>query len=138
MSNADILQQMEEEKIPETIEYIRSALIKRNVEKKEISRTLLTAEDVLVKMMDSSPDGTKVWVSVGGLFGNVDIRLSACGKPFDSSDIEQNLLLGNGMDDEEANDVYNLQGQKVLRKTSNIERLPKGVYIINGKKIINK
>ena len=40
--------------------------------------------------------------------------------------------------DEEANDVYNLQGQKVLRKTSNIERLPKGVYIINGKKIIKK
>ena len=40
--------------------------------------------------------------------------------------------------DEEANDVYNLQGQKVLRQTSNIERLPKGVYIINGKKIIKK
>ena len=38
------------EKIPETIEYIRAALIKRKVEKKEISRTLLTAEDVLVKM----------------------------------------------------------------------------------------
>ena len=92
-------------KIPKTIEYIREALIKRKVEKKEISRTLLTAEDVLVKMMDSSPDGTKVWVSVGGLFGNVDIRLSAYGEPFDSSDIEQNLLLGNGLDDEEANDV---------------------------------
>ena len=83
------------EKIPETIEYIRAALIKRKVEKKEISRTLLTAEDVLVKMMDSSPDGTKVWVSIGGLFGNVDIRLSAWGEPFDSSDIEQNLLLGS-------------------------------------------
>ena len=40
--------------------------------------------------------------------------------------------------DEEANDVYNLQGQKVLRHTSNIEQLPKGVYIINGKKIIKK
>ena len=93
------------EKIPETIEYIRAALIKRKVEKKEISRTLLTAEDVLVKMMDSSPDGTKVWVSIGGLFGNVDIRLSAWGEPFDSSDIEQNLLLGDSMEDEEANDV---------------------------------
>ena len=40
--------------------------------------------------------------------------------------------------DEETNDVYNLQGQKVLRQTSNIEQLPKGVYIINGKKIIKK
>ena len=40
--------------------------------------------------------------------------------------------------DENQTDVYNLQGQKVLRQTSNIERLPKGVYIINGKKIIKK
>ena len=93
------------EKIPETIEYIRAELIRRKVEKKEISRTLLTAEDVLVKMADSAPEGTKVWISAGGLFGNVDIRLSALGKPFDSSDIEQNLLLGQGMDDEESNDI---------------------------------
>ena len=93
------------EKIPETIEYIRSALVKRKVEKKEIARTLLTAEDVLAKMMESAPEGTQVWVSVGGLFGNVDIRLSAWGEPFDSNDIEQNLLLGQALEDEEANDV---------------------------------
>jgi hypothetical protein len=36
------------------------------------------------------------------------------------------------------NDVYNLQGQKVLRHTSNIEQLPKGVYVIKGKKFIKK
>ena len=40
--------------------------------------------------------------------------------------------------DEETNDVYNLQGQKVLRQASNIEQLPKGVYIIHGKKIIKQ
>lgn len=40
--------------------------------------------------------------------------------------------------DEDTNDVYNLQGQKVLRQASNIEQLPRGVYIINGKKIIKK
>lgn len=42
------------------------------------------------------------------------------------------------LDEDKTNDVYNLQGQKVLRQASNIEQLPKGVYIINGKKIINK
>ncbi|MBR4730190.1 MAG: leucine-rich repeat protein [Prevotella sp.] len=42
------------------------------------------------------------------------------------------------LDEDKTNDVYNLQGQKVLRQTSNIEQLPKGVYIINGKKIIKK
>ena len=49
-------------KIPETIEYIRKELIKRKVHKKEMARTLLTTEDVLAKMMDNAPEGTKVWV----------------------------------------------------------------------------
>lgn len=40
--------------------------------------------------------------------------------------------------DDKSNDVYNLQGQIVLRQSSNIERLPKGIYIFNGKKIIKK
>ena len=93
------------EKIPDTVEYIRAELIKRKVHKKEIARTLLTTEDVLVKMMENAPDGIKVWVSIGGLFGNVDIRLSATGEPFDSSDIEEKLLLGSGVEDEEANYV---------------------------------
>ena len=93
------------EKIPETIEYIRNELIKRKVHKKELARTLLTAEDVLARMMDNAPDGTKVWVSIGGFLGNVDIRLSAWGEAFDSSDIEENLLLGQGVEDAEANDV---------------------------------
>ncbi|MBQ3648434.1 MAG: hypothetical protein II958_06335, partial [Spirochaetia bacterium] len=93
------------EKIPETVEYIRKELIKRKVHKKEMARTLLTTEDVLAKMMDNAPEGTKVWVSIGGFLGNVDIRLSAWGEAFDSSDIEENLLLGQGVEDEEANDV---------------------------------
>ena len=35
-------------------------------------------------------------------------------------------------------DVYNMQGQKVKSKTTNLEGLPQGMYIINGKKIIHK
>ena len=42
------------------------------------------------------------------------------------------------LDEDKTNDVYNLQGQKVLRQASNIEQLPKGVYVVNGKKIIKK
>lgn len=42
------------------------------------------------------------------------------------------------LDVDKTNDVYNLQGQKVLRHSSNIEQLPKGVYVIKGKKIIKK
>lgn len=35
-------------------------------------------------------------------------------------------------------DVYNLQGQKVLTNTTTLEGLPKGVYIINGRKVVVK
>ena len=42
------------------------------------------------------------------------------------------------LDEDKSNNIYNLQGQKVLGQASNIEQLPKGVYIINGKKIIKK
>lgn len=40
------------------------------------------------------------------------------------------------LDENKSNNVYNLQGQIILGETPNIEQLPKGVYIINGKKII--
>ena len=42
------------------------------------------------------------------------------------------------LDVDKTNNVYNLQGQKVLRHSSDIEQLPKGVYVIKGKKIIKK
>lgn len=42
------------------------------------------------------------------------------------------------LDENLVNDVYNLQGQKVLRQASTIEQLPKGIYIINNKKVIKK
>ena len=35
-------------------------------------------------------------------------------------------------------DVYNLQGQKVLTNTTSLEGLTKGVYIINGRKVVIK
>ena len=38
--------------------------------------------------------------------------------------------------DEESQDVYNLKGQKVREQVRSIDDLPKGIYIINGKKVI--
>ena len=35
-------------------------------------------------------------------------------------------------------DVYNLSGRQVLRNTTHLDELPKGVYVIKGKKIINR
>lgn len=33
-------------------------------------------------------------------------------------------------------DVYNVQGQIVVRRARDLEGLPKGIYIVNGVKII--
>ena len=42
------------------------------------------------------------------------------------------------MTDGESYDIYNLQGRKVKVKATSLEGLPRGVYIINGKKTILK
>jgi hypothetical protein len=35
-------------------------------------------------------------------------------------------------------DVYDLSGRKVLQKTTTLDGLPEGVYIVNGKKVLKK
>jgi len=44
---------------------------------------------------------------------------------------------GITMGDEKRFDVYNMQGQKVKSRAIDLNGLPRGVYIINGKKLIN-
>lgn len=41
-----------------------------------------------------------------------------------------------GQEKAQNTDIYNLQGQKVADKGTNIDELPRGLYIINGKKVI--
>ena len=43
-------------------------------------------------------------------------------------------IKGVTMTDDECFDIYNLQGQKVKSKATNLNGLPRGIYIINGKK----
>ena len=35
-------------------------------------------------------------------------------------------------------DVYNIQGRKLLSGVSSLDGLPKGVYVVNGKKIVKQ
>ena len=35
-------------------------------------------------------------------------------------------------------DIYNLQGQKVRSNATSLKGLPKGIYIINGSKVVVK
>ena len=72
--------------------------------------------------------------------GSVELYKTAPGwsefqiiKPISSTDIKE-LLMTDG----EMHDIYNLQGRKVKVKASSPDGLPKGIYIINGKKMILK
>jgi len=53
------------------------------------------------------------------------------------------IILGDGIDtgissvenqQEESSDIFNMKGQKV--QATNVDELPHGLYIINGKKVI--
>lgn len=46
----------------------------------------------------------------------------------------QGIVVSNG----EAFDVFSISGQKVKSKATSLDGLPKGIYIINGKKVIKK
>ena len=52
--------------------------------------------------------------------------------PIKSSTGIQTIMMDNG----EGFDVYSLSGQKVKSKTTSLDGLPRGIYIINGKKVI--
>lgn len=48
----------------------------------------------------------------------------------------ESLGINSILQDVEQTDIYNLQGQKVASKGTTIDELPRGLYIINGRKVI--
>lgn len=55
------------------------------------------------------------------------------------SDIHSNISQPTQpLQQQKTNGIYNMLGQKVSDKESDIKSLPKGIYIVNGRKIINK
>jgi len=71
--------------------------------------------------------------------GSVDAYKAAAGwkdfkniLPIKSSTGIQTIMMDNG----EVFDVYSLSGHKVKSKTTSLDGLPRGIYIINGKKVV--
>lgn len=66
-------------------------------------------------------------------FGNTDDDVNG------ATDVDEismdDALLQNGILSQKAN-VYNMQGQVVLQNATNLQNLPKGAYIVNGKKYV--
>ncbi|MBR0030733.1 MAG: dicarboxylate/amino acid:cation symporter [Treponema sp.] len=98
--------------LPGALEFIRTNLSAKKVPKKEIARTLLATEDVLVKMIETAKSNISIVIS--GLLGTVEIRLYAKGEEFNSSDIEKKLLMENtDSGDEETNAIIHQLMQKL-------------------------
>ncbi|MBR0032253.1 MAG: dicarboxylate/amino acid:cation symporter [Treponema sp.] len=99
--------------VPKAVDFLRSELAKKKIPKKNILRTLLTAEDVITKMVENSTE--KIKISVGVFLGNTEIRMSAKGTPFKSSKIEEKLLFKEeSSDDIEANEAIRNMISKIL------------------------
>lgn len=70
-------------------------------------------------------------------FGNPDDKLNED----EATGVEEisieNVLFKNGILTQSAN-VYNMQGQIIRQNVTNLQGLPKGAYIVNGKKLVIK
>lgn len=90
--------------VPKAVDFLREELSRKKLSKKVLFKTLLTAEDVITKMIENSTEEIKI--SVGGFLGNTEIRMTAKGSPFQSSDVAEKLLFTEeGSDNEDANAV---------------------------------
>ena len=106
--------------IQEGVEFIRQALKDKNLRSKEITRTMLTAEEVLAKIIANAPDEeTPITIEVGGLLGNVEIIFKAKGKQFDAAELEKDLLFEQ--EDEEYNAVLRKLVDKVIGNSISVK-----------------
>ncbi|SKB96691.1 Na+/H+-dicarboxylate symporter [Lachnospiraceae bacterium] len=82
------------------IEFIRKALEEKKIPSKKITKTLLTAEEVLAKLVANATDKeSQISVEVGGLLGNVEINFKGKGEPFSAIDIEKQYLFEQSGED---------------------------------------
>ena len=101
------------ENIPKALDFLKESLKKKRLASKEITKTLLTSEEVLAKLMSNASECREdLRIEVSGMLGNIEISFKAKGVPFEAADIEQDLLFEQ--DDEEANAALRKLLNKIL------------------------
>ncbi len=105
--------------IPEGTDFIRDALKERHIPSKEIAKTLLSAEEVLAKLVSNASDEARhIKIEIGGILGNTEVKLTARGTAFGASEIEKQFLFDQ--EDDEANAALHNLVEKVLGKSLHI------------------
>ena len=82
---------------------------------------------------DVKVNGFRAYITVAGS-GQAAINKMLINVDGEVTGIKDVIVDQDGSD----NAVYNLNGQKVAEDNTNMNRLPKGIYIVNGKKYINQ
>ena len=84
------------------VEFIEQTLRKYRFKNKEVMKTLLMAEESMVRLINRSDEGGEMQVSVRYWYGTADITISAAGDPFGDAELEIDLSAGDmGHDSEE-------------------------------------
>jgi len=68
----------------------------------------------------------------------VTVTASSASRSLDGDDDETTGIKQLNENTVEPFDVYDLRGQKVRNKVTSMDGLPEGIYIVNGKKVLNK
>ena len=78
--------------ISKAIDYIREHLKKKKVPSKEITKTALSAEEILVAMIEHVDNKTdKIDVLVTSFVGNIEVKMTSKGSAFELSELENRL-----------------------------------------------
>ncbi len=110
------------------VEFIKKALQERGLSSKEVTRNVLTAEEVLVKLIANAPDNNhRIDIEVGGLLGNIMLTFKARGKAFELSELESGLMLES--EDDEVNAVIRRMLDKLLGENLQVRNV-KDVNIV--------
>ncbi len=109
-----IMLKAQQNEISKGFEFIRTALSEMKVEKKEIVFTLLSAEEVLAKLIaNCSSEEETVKVYVKSLLGNITIHMSCKGERFELSEL-RSVFEYTDEDDAETEAVIRSLMNKVL------------------------
>ncbi|MCR5105704.1 MAG: dicarboxylate/amino acid:cation symporter, partial [Eubacterium sp.] len=113
--------------IPRAIEFLDQVFSGRKIQKKNIVRSKLAAEEIIRAMIRNADEDAGITISAGSFLGEYRLYFSSKGKAFSAEDIENCLMFETDDSwDEEANDVIHQMFSKVFSDYFSI-RNSKGV-----------
>ncbi len=107
--------------IPEAIDFIRNVLTEKKVNRNNVVKSALAAEEILEKICEVAQENSQITVGISSLFNEVKIKYSAKGGKFTVADIQQKLLFDETSLDEDTSDVMNVLLEKLFGKNISIK-----------------